>query len=1732
MLLLQKSIIILVLLVFFALSAPGGQVSALEIKWPPVPGAVPPQEIIQRPQSEQMGLLFNYFVHFFFLLAFLATIISLISAGVAYFFSGPKPASKAYAKQWISQSFLGFFILLSSYLVLSVINPQLLVFKMRVGPVPKTEFTLSSVSDAQKISYLQIPIGTILSKTLSDLAEKKDYKGKKYFSVEEPIVKIEETLSAAIEEMKNLEKKLKKCQCGTTKYHISAKKGKGKCLPGRENPQPVKTDQDACLNFCSNCGTSGSCDRRQVRRNPDNPDLIEIQKSDGSWRKIKEEDKKTAINYSVLQIIDLLARLQAQSATLSSDQIDLIAKNLAISAGELLTSRGEAVVSQDSFLDEKETLEKENYTVEIKRPKQFPEAETVHMSPAALDPFTFYLPIKGGLFPPSIIQQNQETYRESQRASIFAVLSGISIEDIEQMVGECLFSAFGSKDFSLNSAALKPIVSQAVKQGIADFLGEFISSADSEDYAYAFLNQLRQGIKEKIDNPETKQKLKNECASSCSSAANKETCLAACQKETIPLNFLSNKLADLFTKKTKELLPKEIKKTLQEKTRKVFLSKKANEILGNDTIELLDKASKGALKKSLKNQSPYLKNNLEKTLNQVLPEIVLSPLQSIDYFIYKNIKNLKKNVAKEINKIAEALGKMLSKPIEELIENYKKSHPGTFVENQDPEECWQDFDNGYYYDYASKVCVRASLKEIQDYINGKTNSKIAINIGTAEAEGHWDTAYEESPEMICLNAGFCWNYKETITESLSGECRQGDPGCFEVDVYKCEKCAWRLSDWNPFSKANFKRLLTNGFKALVNFAEKFALALIETATYTLSQYSQVWVEDNIIAPAQPYLSQMVDFQKKLHKALYSSIEQLLPSQLRDYLNSNIDQILSKLCSASKQTPTGGKIRLAEDFDIEVSKEAGEKACNLHEELHKSILERLKESCVQGDKDKNENSLGCQIGLALDDSFYNLLCAKFKENPQNPKNKEECVLSFLNKSFAQILFPELADKIEAIIKGTPKQAICSELPGQPYKKICGNIKSSVLTGRLLPYPKNSSEWNKLNSNEKAYCYFLWYACEPVLSSWSRGIGEIIKAILTNNCQDKDTDFCRATVKDSIAYSVFYYGLQKYPPADEEEEIETYQWLTVLFPKLISDIDKLARTRGLSGKWTSGSPSPRQQALEAHKLNDLPVYRQKGNAFAKSFVAWFARNKKMYDILTDINFGIMQSFREGSSSGQKNIFAETPYSFLSKGICKKIKDEFLQKYPDLAFSRVQQRLRPGNQNPYSMGSISNPTTADVLLEILNSQEAPFGEITSYALCLSLEYTPAAVFGLDQKLVRYVQPKEYQILFELMEKELTPDERPEGLNKLLFYLYQYKPTTILGEIGVAKQNRDMIKLHNFLTERIGDQINRGYMNKKMIEIIFAELFDSCRTDIRSKNCPLYRPVGWENWKNVQQILSKSPADIAALALKKPLIKADWAQRSLLAQLADPDNRKNSGDETVLGKRYIDVLGRALGLDKPIYQLYLKTEDFYSKVDEAVKKGKEVVQKSIDKAFLEYPFSLVKKLSSVLVKSASKKIGEDAAKSLAGVCRKAEKEGDCSTEEIFNKETKECCSLGGNLVCQPRCHPKEKDEECDLESGEFPSADNSKCCFDEKCRKCRLISAEEKTCRRHNEEKDPRPITIDDEEKNLCCKPRMVKKSRDGSDLCCVSIVECINDKFNVYLTKMGMILQDGPPLNELSK
>ncbi|MBL7150847.1 hypothetical protein ISS86_02870, partial [Candidatus Microgenomates bacterium] len=593
-----KTIFFIFCLLIFLFQA--GAVLALEIKYPSVPGAETPNQIQKKldtgliNQKDALPLYINYFLRFFFVLSISIAVAVIIYGGVLYLISGAKPAVLITARAWMSRGLLGLTILICSYLVLGLINPQLLTFKIDREVSPIISFAPAEHPD-DSIVALQIPAGTIIDEAISYMMAETSTEWGDVYAAEVPFLEIMDMLDNVTSTNQVLKVLFAECQCGKSKYHPEWDGFIGKCVAGDEgqattSPEWWKLGSNVCSLVCEICGGENEpedCDLREP--DPDNPEQ-------GLIKQARDD------------LIELFAKLQVQKVKLSSDQISLIEHVLKLNQTNFLLHKLLGTTFQNDFEALKKEIEAEGYPVSFEKPENLPEPGMIRMSPLRQDPFTFFAVTYDpfGIFG-SIARLNKETEEESYRLSLFSILSQLSLEDIEDMINQCFVSAFGAGSFMLDNEQFLETVNEALQNSVSDYLGTLTLGA-----AFDIIDNFCEKLGDEIDNAveDDANESIQECINNC--AGNQE-CIDKCQ-DTIPPHFLSKALNDLLVLDTKEHLPDEIKARLDEKLRHFIFDEELNHVLDDDMINLLDGVLQGALKKSIKDQIPFLRENLEKKM--------------------------------------------------------------------------------------------------------------------------------------------------------------------------------------------------------------------------------------------------------------------------------------------------------------------------------------------------------------------------------------------------------------------------------------------------------------------------------------------------------------------------------------------------------------------------------------------------------------------------------------------------------------------------------------------------------------------------------------------------------------------------------------------------------------------------------------------------------------------------------------------------------------------------------------------------------------------------------------------------------------------------------------------------------------------------------------------------------------------------------------------------------------
>ncbi len=172
----KKIALFSLLLLLFFLGA--DFVSALEVNYPNLPDTEPPQQFLQRVSPEEaLPLYIDYFFKLaIWILGFVA-FGATVYGGTLYLTSTGEPEKLNKAREYLSSAFFGVLILLTSYLVLSIISPDLIKLeppkieevKIEKEPeVPEPGLTAANTSIHVELPFGRLIEGDIFETYISD----------------------------------------------------------------------------------------------------------------------------------------------------------------------------------------------------------------------------------------------------------------------------------------------------------------------------------------------------------------------------------------------------------------------------------------------------------------------------------------------------------------------------------------------------------------------------------------------------------------------------------------------------------------------------------------------------------------------------------------------------------------------------------------------------------------------------------------------------------------------------------------------------------------------------------------------------------------------------------------------------------------------------------------------------------------------------------------------------------------------------------------------------------------------------------------------------------------------------------------------------------------------------------------------------------------------------------------------------------------------------------------------------------------------------------------------------------------------------------------------------------------------------------------------------------------------------------------------------------------------------
>jgi len=136
---------------------------SLEVEYPAVPGTTLPAE---PTLPEYVRYIYNFSI----IVAGLVAFFSLVYGGFRYLTSVGSPVAMADARSQIFAGILGLVILLASFLILTILNPQLAVFRLAKEPLPVLEMPeIPEIEIAEATYFMQeLPVGALIEMLLEE----------------------------------------------------------------------------------------------------------------------------------------------------------------------------------------------------------------------------------------------------------------------------------------------------------------------------------------------------------------------------------------------------------------------------------------------------------------------------------------------------------------------------------------------------------------------------------------------------------------------------------------------------------------------------------------------------------------------------------------------------------------------------------------------------------------------------------------------------------------------------------------------------------------------------------------------------------------------------------------------------------------------------------------------------------------------------------------------------------------------------------------------------------------------------------------------------------------------------------------------------------------------------------------------------------------------------------------------------------------------------------------------------------------------------------------------------------------------------------------------------------------------------------------------------------------------------------------------------------------------------
>ena len=483
------SIFLLTLFLFI-----GGTVFALELNYPPLPGTDAPQVFLEKIENNQISpekafpLYIKYFITLALIISVSVCLIILMIGGTRYLLSGANPVTMADSLSQISHAVLGLVVILSSYTILSAINPELSIIRLPWIDKPDPYYTAEPLTDEKGFVYFQTSVGKIIEDIVLTKEAHEKFEGSKNINY---LANKQSTISKDLAQ--DIQSKCP-CQDGDDESSEEGESGSGsketvgiieKAEMARDESenlknlsQELKDLTDACLcgeSSCkaTNCGNGCCCQATgcaQVNTctKPCGCSITALLPCNLAAACPDRHCDLQAISKKIIAMQLSMAKLKIQQKQVFTAQLPLLSDYVKLKKTGMMISMPEGAEEYGEFFKKRENIKQEyDEEVDINTFSNWPDPMVETEVGVVLDPTSIYFDKK--------LYENKKVIEESSRIETLLIQTNISPKDLKEIMTENtqeVFSQYNNQDFMPSAEEMDSIIQESIDQASSEITPE------------------------------------------------------------------------------------------------------------------------------------------------------------------------------------------------------------------------------------------------------------------------------------------------------------------------------------------------------------------------------------------------------------------------------------------------------------------------------------------------------------------------------------------------------------------------------------------------------------------------------------------------------------------------------------------------------------------------------------------------------------------------------------------------------------------------------------------------------------------------------------------------------------------------------------------------------------------------------------------------------------------------------------------------------------------------------------------------------------------------------------------------------------------------------------------------------------------------------------------------------------------------------------------------------------